>query len=235
MEHAQATGAPVEHGASVDESPAAGVPERATGPPWRRFAVVGDSIAEAQLADRVPGVEPVPWPARVARALRARDGPVETLNLGERRLPAFQVRRRQLDAAIAFAPDLTAVACGGNDVLGTRFDPAATARELRLIVRALRSAGSAVLLLTVFDIVSVLDVPEPFGSRLRERAPVLYRRTAELAAEEGAWLVDLRARTAEAGPEIFSADGIHANHLGHVLIAEEILAVLDRHGLRRST
>src|SRR5215212_7529114 len=39
------------------------------GAPWRRFVVLGDSVAEG-LGDEVEGYESFPWAARLARALR---------------------------------------------------------------------------------------------------------------------------------------------------------------------
>ena len=120
------------------------------GHPWRRFVVLGDSIAEG-VGESAPGYADEPWCDRIAAALRAGQPGLEYLNLGTRNTPAAQVRATQLPSALAFAPDLALVACGGYDILQPVYDPAAIAAEIRAIVAALAAAGATVVTVGLFD------------------------------------------------------------------------------------
>ena len=88
-----------------------------SGAPWRRLAVVGDSIAEGVREPHV-GYRDLSWIDRIAESLPG----LEVLNLGRRNLLAREVLASQLDAALAFRPDLAIVAAGGNDALRRSFD-----------------------------------------------------------------------------------------------------------------
>jgi lysophospholipase L1-like esterase len=95
------------------------------GHPWRRFAVLGDSIA-AGLGDPSEGYPEQPWCDRIAAELaRSRPG-LAYLNLGASNSTAAKVRERQLDVALAFSPDLALVACGGYDLLRFSYELART-------------------------------------------------------------------------------------------------------------
>src|SRR5258705_3461422 len=70
------------------------------GHPWRRFAVLGDSIAEG-LTEPVDGYHPLAFPDRV-RAELARERPgLAYLNLGRRDLPVADVHATQHSPALA--------------------------------------------------------------------------------------------------------------------------------------
>ena len=84
------------------------------GHPWRRFAVLGDSVANGPFFP-VPGYCPLRWSDRVAAELRAAAPDLQYLNLGVSGLRTAEVRAGQLAAAREFRPDLALVVCGGND------------------------------------------------------------------------------------------------------------------------
>jgi lysophospholipase L1-like esterase len=190
--------------------------------PWRRFVVVGDSMAEG-IGDPVPGYGHVGWADRVARELGG-----EYLNLGRRNLLAGEVRSTQLKPALAFSPDLAAVCCGGNDLMRAAHDPAAVERDVDAIVGALRAAGSDVIMFAPFDISQTQLVPEEY--RLGWRS--LIERMSELAERvtrrHGALLIDFRAHPAGAEPGIYSGDRIHLNARGQAICAAETLGALER-------
>lgn len=186
--------------------------------PWQRLVVLGDSVAEG-IGEPVDGYETLPWAARLARALRRQRLDLAHLNLGKRGLLAAQVRETQLELALSFEPDLAAVVCGGNDMLGGRFDARAVGTEMEAVVAALRGAGADVLLFTMFDITRAIQLPEPFGGRLRERTGRLRAQIVGVTKAHDAVLVDMARCARSADPVIYGADLRHANMRGHAVAA----------------
>src|SRR3954466_15970004 len=84
------------------------------GHPWRRFVVIGDSVAEG-LAEPVPGYSEVQLADRIAGELSATAPSLDYLNLGHRGLRTREIRASQLGPALDFRPDLALVVGGGND------------------------------------------------------------------------------------------------------------------------
>jgi lysophospholipase L1-like esterase len=194
---------------------------------WRRFAVLGDSIA-AGVGDPVDGYAPLPWDARVARALRRRQPSLAHVNLGERDLRVRAVRETQLDAALAFRPDLAAVIAGGNDTLARTWRPDHVEEELDRIVGALRGQGADVFLYGLFDASETLDLPEPWGPRWLARMTDLRALTGAVAARHGALVVDCTRHPRGADPSIYSADRMHLNMRGHAIAGSEAIRELSR-------
>jgi lysophospholipase L1-like esterase len=195
------------------------------GAPWHRLAVLGDSLAEAALADPVAGYERVSWPERVARALRRQQGDLELLNVAKRDLTSAQVAAAQVEPALDFRPDLAFVLCGGNDILGREFDREQTRATIDSILTAFTGAGSDVLLITTFD-TGPLPVPEPFRTRLVERMPVLHELYRELGSDPRITLADLAKSPRGRDRGIFSADGMHTNDAGQAVISSLVITAL---------
>jgi MFS family permease len=187
---------------------------------WRRFVVVGDSMAEG-IGDPLPGYEHLGWADRVASSLDA-----DYLNLGRRNLLAAEVRETQLERALAFAPDLAAVVCGGNDLMQRDHDPVAVERDLDAIVAALRDAGSDVIMFAPFDMSQSELLPadrKPTWRSLIERMSAMAERVAR---RHGAVLVDFRSHPAGSEPSIYSSDRIHLNARGHAICAVQTIRAL---------
>ncbi|MBK1785470.1 SGNH/GDSL hydrolase family protein [Prauserella sp. ASG 168] len=199
-----------------------------SGSPWRRVAVLGDSVAEG-VGDLVDGYPPRPWADRVVSVLRAHNPTLEYLNLGKRGLLAEEVSRFQLSPALAFRPDLAVVTCGGNDMLRRSYDPGAVDVVLTAMVRALRESGAAVVTLGLFDISASPVLAPEVADGLRRRLHELSHRTREVARRTGAWHVDLTSHPASAEASIYSADGIHVNGRGHAIAATQTLRLLAGH------
>lgn len=197
------------------------------GAPWRRFAVLGDSVASG-VGERVDGYLALTWAERVARGLRRHHPGLAYRNLGVRDLRAQAVRETQLAPALAFAPDLAAVIAGGNDLLSRRFDPDAVAREVEAIVAPLRDAGAEVFMFTLLDITLAIDVPEPYGTRLSERLAALNDATAVVAARQQALVVSGAGHPRAADPSLYSSDLMHLNLRGQAVIGSETIRTLSR-------
>jgi lysophospholipase L1-like esterase len=196
------------------------------GAPWRRLAVLGDSIAEG-VREPHPGYLDLSWIDRIAEPLRAAAPGLTVMNLGVRDLLASEVRERQLAPALGFRPDLAIVAAGGNDALRRSFTPGDVARELDGIVGPLRAAGADVLMLELMDIVASGLVPAEYAGPLDERMCNLAALTRAVASRHGAMLVEMRGHPASADPGVYSSDRLHLNARGHAIVATEAVRVLS--------
>jgi lysophospholipase L1-like esterase len=198
------------------------------GHPWRRFAVVGDSIAEG-LGDPAPGYPDEPWCDRIARELRLRQPALAYRNLGASNTPAAQVNDGQLPAALEFRPDLALVACGGYDLLRFSYDPDAVEAALRAIVTAFVKQDCDVITVGLFDGSRAPGVPDEFRQPLRERLHDLSARTEAISADLGALHVGLTAHPASGDADIYSSDFRHGTMRGHAISAAETIRRLGRH------
>ena len=187
--------------------------------PWRRVVILGDSTAEG-VREPLEGWRDESWTDRIVHALP----PVQVLNLGRRNLLAAKVREQQLDAALAFEPDLAIVSAGGNDTLRRSFDPDAVADELDAIVGALRAAGADVLMLELMDIVAAGLAPAAY----RRPSKALAGVTREVARRRGAMLVEMRHHPACADPGVYASDRLHLNARGHAIVGTEAIRTLGR-------
>jgi lysophospholipase L1-like esterase len=197
------------------------------GHPWRRFAVLGDSIAEG-VADTVPGYSPMPFADRVAAELRAVHSELAYLNLGRRGLRAHEVRAGQLAPALAFAPDLALVACGANDALRPGYEARADAvdAELAAIIRALQDCGALVITVSIFVRPVYPSLPSWLRPTGTERMAALGARTTALAAACGTVHIDLADHPIAVAMDSTSADGLHGNARAQSVAAAETIRAL---------
>lgn len=193
------------------------------GAPFRRLAVVGDSLAEG-LGDPVPGYRTSCWADRVARAPPRSVPDLAYLNLGRRGLTAAEVRAEQAEPAAAFGPDLVGVVCGGNDLLRPGFDPRALVSELERLFDTLASPGTT---LFVYALANVVDAfPELRGGPLEKGVEVLNEATREAADRHRALVVQMYGHPASSDRDLFSADRVHASARGHAVIAATTIRAL---------
>ncbi|HEX4280398.1 MAG TPA: DHA2 family efflux MFS transporter permease subunit [Solirubrobacteraceae bacterium] len=202
-------------------------PPRIEHSPWSRFVVVGDSMAEG-VGDPTPGYEHLGWADRVARTLHA-----DYLNLGRRNLLAAEVRETQLERALAFAPDLAAVVCGGNDLMRPDHDPVAVERHVDAIVAALRAAGSDVIMFAPFDMSQSDLLPADRRTTWRSLIERMGALAERVARRQGGVLVDFRSHPAGPESSIYSNDRIHLNARGHAICAAQTLRALERRAAER--
>ena len=189
--------------------------------PWRRLAVLGDSIA-AGVGDPVRGYRDLSWADRLSGAIATAHGlsgpGARHLDLGVPGRRARQVREDQLDRALAHAPDLAVVAAGANDALRRSFDPALVAGELDGIVGPLAAGGCLVVTFGVLDLSGTGLVPESMRADLRRRLIGLNEVSRAVARRHDGLFVDFFDHPAR-DDGIFSADLIHPNRRGHAHIS----------------
>jgi lysophospholipase L1-like esterase len=197
------------------------------GHPWRRFAVLGDSIAEG-VSESVPGYSPLPLADRVAAELSGTGARLAYLNLGRAGLRTREVRAGQLASALAFEPDLAMVMCGANDALRPGYERRADAvdRDLAAMVGALQSRGAVVVTVSIFVRGEYPSLPSWLKPAPTERMALLARRTTALAAELGTLHVDLADHPIAGDPSAISSDGLHGNARSQSVAAAETIRLL---------
>lgn len=194
------------------------------GAPWRRFAVLGDSMAEG-IMEATPGYETAPWAARVHAALQRAVPGLEYLNTGWRGVLSAQVLAEQLPKAQEFEPDLVGVICGGNDFLAKKFDVEVYRANLDGIVAPLVASGATVFLFSLVDIARAIPELAP----MRPRMERLNAATQEIAEKYGALWVPCWDHPVVGDRNAYSSDMLHMSARGHAVIASETLAALGRH------
>ncbi len=191
-----------------------------SGHPWRRFVVLGDSVAEG-LCEPVEGYSELQWADRIAAELRAVAPGLHYLNLGVSGLRAHEIRAGQLEPALAFGPDLALVVGGGNDAFNPRYDGERTVAEVSAMVTALQSAGADVMTLGMFDVSYSPAVPDWLRPGLRQRMHDLSERMRPLAGELGTIHVHLTGHPLSTDPGLYSSDGRHGNARSDAVAAAE--------------
>jgi lysophospholipase L1-like esterase len=174
------------------------------GHPWRRFAVLGDSVAEG-LCSPVSGYSELQWADRLAAELAVPD----YLNLGVSGLRAHEIHATQLAPALAFAPDLALVVGGGNDAFSARYNPDRVDASLSAMITALQSAGADVITLGMFDVSHSPAVADWLRPGLHTRMRLLAHHTCTLAARLNTIHVHLTDHPLSSNPTLYSPDGRH--------------------------
>lgn len=193
---------------------------------WRRFVVMGDSLA-AGVGDPSPGYRSAPWSERLREALQRQQPSLEYLNTGHVGACSAEVRAGQLDRALGFRPDVAAVVCGGNDLLTRTFDADSVAAEIDVIVGSLRQSGADVITWTLQDITQAW--PALAQGPLRGRLFILNDCVREISTRHGAILVEQRHLPVCAEQEIYSRDMLHSSMRGHAVIAAVTIQRLAHH------
>jgi lysophospholipase L1-like esterase len=197
------------------------------GHPWRRFVVLGDSVAEG-LCEPVDGYSELQWADRIAAELRAIRPDLAYLNLGVSGMRTREILATQLAPAVAFGPDLALVVGGGNDAFPATYDADRVDRELTTIITTLQDAGADVMTLGMFDISYSPAVVEWLRPGLRQRMRTLSARTAALAAKLGTIHIHLTDHPLSTDPTLYSSDGRHGTARSDAVATAETLRALGR-------
>ncbi|SHH24384.1 Lysophospholipase L1 [Jatrophihabitans endophyticus] len=200
----------------------AAVRHELAGAPWRRFGVIGDSLAEG-LGEDVPGYRSLPWAERVRDAIaQVAPAPPAYCNLGRRQLTAAEIRDGQLREITQFGPDLAAVTAGGNDLFGRGFDPDGVERAVEQMVATLRANGADVITYGLMDI----GAAWPRLAMLRPRMVTLNTRMRAVAERHDAVHVDMWEHPICGDRSAYSTDMLHTSMRGHAVLAAETVKAL---------
>jgi lysophospholipase L1-like esterase len=177
------------------------------------FLALGDSFTEG-VGDRYPDGSVRGWADRFAEHLGAASPGLRYANLAIRGKLVGEVIAEQIPAALTLAPDLVSLAAGGNDLLRPRTDPDVVAAEFELAVKALRAAGSQVLLFTGFD-----PGGFPVLKLIRGKTAAYNAQLREIAKRHGCLVVDLWSMKVLADAREWDADRLHMSPDGHRRVA----------------
>jgi lysophospholipase L1-like esterase len=194
------------------------------GAPWTRFAVLGDSLAEG-LGEPTPGYRALPWADRTREALARQQPDLQYLNLGLRDLVAAEVRERQLQPALDFAPDLAAVVCGGNDLFKGGFDVDKVEAELEGIIAPLQRSGAQVVTYSLMHISKAF----PRLAFLDAMMELLNERVRAVADRNGALVVEMWDHPGCADTGLFASDKVHSSMRGHAVLGSETIKRIGEH------
>jgi lysophospholipase L1-like esterase len=192
---------------------------------FERYVALGDSSTEGiDDPDGSGGYRG--WSRRLAQRIAGVQGSLEYANFGVRGRTTREILRQQLAPALALRPDLATVFSGTNDVVRTRFDPAAVGRDMEEMQRALIEGGATVLTFTLPDVTRVMPIVRWIAPRIR----ALNEALRGASACTGAILIDFAAYPVGIDPRIWSVDRIHANPVGHTRIADALAHALGLPG-----
>jgi lysophospholipase L1-like esterase len=198
--------------------------ELLAGAPWHRFGVIGDSLS-AGVSDPDPGYPGGPWCDRVEATLRLVNPDLAYLNSGRIGQTIAETIDTQLDALLAFEPDLIHLPSGANDIW-RRSEPDWRGIEAGLRTLYQRAAATGATL-TAFTLVRRFDVSviPGFPDRVRR----VNELTRTIAADHGALVVDTENHPMNDRPGLLSTDGIHVAGAGQAVLAAEVVRALGRH------
>ncbi|MFI2229417.1 SGNH/GDSL hydrolase family protein [Nocardia testacea] len=191
--------------------------------PWRRYAVLGDSIARG-VGEASAGYRELGWADRVAEVLTAVNSEVRYLNTGQIGATSDQMLAEQLAAVLQFRPDLVHISCGGNDLFHPGGDTDRLRANLDTAFSALAATGAQLCAFTVAD---VWETERMAPMRpMRPRMAELNAIVREVAARYDAVLVDFWDHPLRLRPDLMSTDLIHFTTSGHAVVATEMIRAL---------
>jgi lysophospholipase L1-like esterase len=188
--------------------------------PWRRFAVIGDSLS-AGASGPTPGYASLGWPVRVADVLRRVHPDLAYLNTAVVGVTSAEVLAHQTAPMTAFAPDLVHVSSGANDLFVSDPDFAAVEQTLRRVFALAAGTGAVLTTFTLGRAFVVRRFPD-FTDRVRQLNDIVRAP----AAEHDAVLVDVADHPVNDRADLLSADHIHFAAAGQAVLATEVVHAL---------
>ena len=194
---------------------------------WRTFIALGDSLAEG-WGEPAGGERPRSWNDWLADGLRAGVPQLRFVNLGWRGSTVGDVLRDQLPPALGQHPDLVTVTVGANDALAPTWSAERFATQLRAVLEPLAQSGAKVLTFAYpraagsGALGSRLPTPPGWDRYARNLAEV-NREVRRVGADVGAFCLDFEHLAAAGDPENLSADLVHPNARGYLLLGQTAL------------
>jgi lysophospholipase L1-like esterase len=180
------------------------------------LAVLGDSIAYGQGASDVADTVG----SRLAARLTESGTPTE-LRVFAVPGACSDALAAQVQRATAWRPHIAVIIIGANDL--THFvAPDLAAAQLGDAVRALRAAGSQVVVAPAPDLSAVPWVPPRMRALVRAGSALLRRAQTGAALAEGARIANVDGKVTDAfaaDAGLFSADRFHPSSSGYAVIA----------------
>lgn len=189
--------------------------------PWRRFAVIGDSLS-AGTGDPSPGYEDKGWSDRFADVLRHVRPDLAYVNTAEDGATTAQTLEKQMDRALEFEPDLLHLPCGANDLVRREPDFEEIEQKLRRMYELASRTGAQ---LTTFTLGMAYVVP--VFPNWSERVARINDITRGLATEYEAVVVDMWDHPVNAREDLLSEDRIHFSTSGQAVMATEMVKNLS--------
>ncbi|MGY4920581.1 SGNH/GDSL hydrolase family protein [Streptomyces sp. 900116325] len=195
------------------------------GAPWKRMAVLGDSVA-AGVSEAVEGYRDTPSVHRVAEALGAERHDFAWRNFAVRNLRIAEIRTTQVAPVLDWSPDLILVSAGGNDAFRRSYNRDRMRQELGLLLDPFAALKVQIVTIGLFDLARSGLVPELAEKGLAERFDDLDAVTRAVSAFYGGVHVENHTHPEAANPDIFAGDRIHANARGHAMAAANLMKAL---------
>lgn len=192
-------------------------------PKVERFVAIGDSQTEG-LHDYYADGTPRGWADRFAEAVAAHHPGLRYANLAVRGKRTAEIRRVQLEPALALEPDLASVMSGVNDVIRPGADVESVAADLEAMYAALRGRGCRVITCT-FPLPST-----GLTARVAPRLQALNARIREAATRHDVCVAELEPLPMAADPRLWASDRIHLNPEGHARLAAAMFSALAEDG-----
>ncbi|SNS99034.1 Lysophospholipase L1 [Geodermatophilus pulveris] len=191
-----------------------------------RVVSLGDSTSCGEgVGVRVPADRT--WPSLLARGVP--DAELTCLAVAGARLR--ELRAGQLAPAVAAAPHLATLLVGLNDIARGGFCGRSFARDLAVVVQALRGVGATVLLGRLHDPCRLLPLPAPVRGAVLRRVAEVNGAVDRLAVLPGVHVLDLAAVPGVQERRSWDVDRLHPAAELHGRIARTAAEVLQRAGL----
>ena len=185
---------------------------------------IGDSFTEGLWDDTDADGRLRGWADRVADALAndaaARGETVEYANLAVRGKLLDQIIADQVRAATTFAPTITTIHAGGNDVLRPKTDIPALFDRYDEAIKQLVDASGRVM---VFTSIGRAGGTGRLANNLAARFGLFNAHVREIAEHHPVVLVDLERAPVLTDRRLWWDDRLHLNADGHARVAAAVL------------
>ncbi|WP_420081483.1 SGNH/GDSL hydrolase family protein [Streptomyces sp. JL4002] len=187
--------------------------------PYTSFVAVGDSFTEG-MSDLLPDGSYRGWADLLAARLAARRPGFAYANLAVRGKLIAQIAQDQVPVAAAMRADVVTLVGGLNDALRPKVDMGRVRDHLEESVELLAPSCKKLVLMRS------PGRNGPVMERFRPRMEQLFTTIDELAARQGAVVVDLYGAPALADPRMWDVDRLHLTAEGHRRVAEAVWQAL---------